>query len=55
MVLSVAKGRGVWDHFRMIYGENSLKVVELQVANAELLSSSSKLFHSLGYIQIQEY
>lgn len=48
MVLFVAKGKGVWDHFRMIYSENSLKVVELQVANAELLSSSSKLAHSLG-------
>lgn len=45
MVLSAAKGKGVWDHFRMIYSE---KVVELQVANAELLSSSSKLVHSLG-------
>ena len=48
MVVFVAKGKGVWDHFRMIYSENSLKVVELQVANAELLSSSSKLAHSLG-------
>lgn len=44
MVLSVAKGKGVWDHFRMIYGENSVKVVELQVGNAELLSSSFNCF-----------
>lgn len=45
MVLSVAQGKGVWDHFRMIYSE---KVVELQVVDAELLSSSSKVLHSLG-------
>ena len=38
----------MWDHFRIIYTESSLKVVELKVANAQLLSSSSKLAHALG-------
>lgn len=38
----------MWDHFRKIYTESSLRVVVLRMANAQLLSSSSKLAHALG-------